>query len=306
MSQTKTNFGTIIDDMKTSLKLAYHNMLSYFLAHLGMAVFLVLMIAIVAVPILAVVLAAGPTTLAAWSASISTWSTANIFATGTLAVTFIVLPLMALLFLVYGSIYGISKEVVEKGTTSAESAFSWLRHNFITFAGAGVILTLLVIVPQLLVAATVAYFSGYVVTGWTSIGLSAFVFAYTFVTLGLTSMVMPAIVNGKGVQEAVVGSFKLAIERFDRIFGLLTAIVLLGLLTFAPILVGAAAVALGVSVTLVGPWFIAAGIWAAVAALFWILLLLPMTIIAFTRVYHDLTGGEVYDSAAQISEISMV
>lgn len=307
MSQTKTNFGTIIDDMKASFKLASNNVLSYFLAHLGMAVFLILMLAIVAVPILAMVFWAGPANIAAWGLSLSTWSTANIFAAGTVAVTLVLMPLMALLFLVYGSIYGISKEVVEKGTTSAESAFSWLRHNFITFAGAGVILSLIIVVPQLLVAATVAYFSGYVITGWTNVGLSVFVFAYSFVTLGLTSMVMPAIVNGKGIQEAVVESFKLATERFDRIFGLLTAIVLLGLLTFAPMLISVVAVALGASMTLVGPWVLGGALWVTVAGLLWFLLLLPMTIIAFTRVYHDLTGGEVFDSASQTSsEISMV
>ncbi|MDF1539456.1 MAG: hypothetical protein P1Q69_11200 [Candidatus Thorarchaeota archaeon] len=306
MSQEKTNFGTIIDDMKASFKLASNNVLSYFLAHLGMIVFLVLMLAIVAVPIVAIVFAVGPTAIADWGASLATWSTANLWAAGISAVILIMLPLMALLFMVYGSIFGMTKEIVEKGTSSAESAFSWLRHNFITFAGTGVIMSLIVVVPQLAVAAAVSYFSGYVVTGLTSVGLSIFIFAYSFITLGLTSMVMPAVVNGKGIQDAVVGSFKLAIERFDRIFGLLTAIVLLGLLSFAPILIGAAATALGASITLVGPWLAAGALWAVVAALLWLLLFLPMTIIAFTRVYHDLTGGEVYDSAAHLSEIAMV
>ncbi len=306
MSQNTTNFGTIIDDMKASFKLASNNILSYFLAHLGMIVFLLFMLAIVAVPLVAIVFAAGPAAIAAWGASLATWSTANLWAAGFTAAILIMLPLMALLFMVYGSIFGMTKEIVEKGSSSAESAFSWLRHNFITFAGTGVILSLIVIVPQLAVAAAVSYFSGFVVTGLTSVGLSIFIFAYSFVTLGLTSMVMPAVVNGKGIQEAVMQSFKLSIERFDRIFGLLTAIVLLGFLSFAPILIGAAAMALGVSITLVGPWLIAGAIWAVVAFLFWILLLLPMTIIAFTRVYHDLTGGEVYDSAEHLSEIAMV
>lgn len=306
MSQQTTNFGTIIDDMKTSLKLAYHNMLSYFLANLGMIVFLVLVLAIVAVPLIAVLVWIGPSALEAWALSLTNMSTASLFASGILAVSFILLPLMALLFLVHGSIYGISKEVVETGTTTAESSFSWLRHNFITFAGAGVIMTLIVIVPQLLVAAAVAYFNGYIVTGWNSIALSVFFFAYSFVTIGLTSMVMPAIVNGKGVQEAFVGSFKLAIQRFDRVFGLLTAIVLLGLLSFSPILIGAAAAALGVTLTLFEPLIIAAGLWSVVAAFLWLLLFIPMTYIAFTRVYHDLTGGVIVDSVTPTAEVPMV
>ena len=33
--------------------------------------------------------------------------------------------------------------------------------------------------------------------------------------------------------------------------------------------------------------------WTAIAALLWVLLFLPMTIIAFVRVYADMTGKEI-------------
>jgi hypothetical protein len=292
--------------MKSSLKLAWSNMLSYFLANLGMAVLAALLLAVIAIPLLAIVVLAGPAAIAAWGASMATWGTANLFAAGTSAFFLIAVPFIAFGFVFFGAVFGMSKEVVETGETKAESAFSWLRHNFLSFAGVGVVLSLIVLAPQALVVALVSYFSGYVVTGWASVGVSIFIFAYSFITLGLTSMVLPAVVNGKGVQEAVKESFRLATERFDRVFGLHTAIVGLGLLTFSPILVGAAAAAMGYNLTLLGPFFLSAGIWAAVAAIAWLLLFLPMTYIAYTRVYHDLTGGIVTDSTPDTPEIPMV
>ena len=294
--------------MKVSLKLAWRNMLSYFLANLGMAVLAVLFLAIIAVPLVAVVLLAGPAAIAGWGLSMATWSAANMFTAGIFAFFVVAVPFVALGFVFFGAIYGMSKEVVETGETKAETAFSWLRHNFLTFAGVGVVLSLIILAPQLLVVALVTYFSGYVVTGLASFGLSVFIFAYSFITLGLTSMVLPAVVNGKGVQEAVKESFKLATERFDRVFGIHTAIVGFGLLTFAPILVVAAAAALGFSLTLLGPLLLTAAIWVVLSGLAWILLFLPMTFIAYVRVYNDLTGGLVTDtdSTPKTPEIPMV
>ncbi|MHA1906255.1 MAG: hypothetical protein ACW98Y_03095 [Candidatus Thorarchaeota archaeon] len=306
MSQNTTTFGTIIDDLKDSLDLAWNNMLSYFLANLGMAVLAVLMLAIIAVPLVAIVFLTGPAALAAWGASMATWSTANLFAAGTAAFFLIAVPIIAFAFIFIGAVFGMSKEVVETGETKAESAFSWLRHNFLSFAGVGVVLSLIVVAPQLLVGALVSYFSGYVVTGWTSVGLSIFVFAYSFISLGLTSMVLPAVVNGKSVQDAVKESFRLATERFDRVFGLHTAIVGLGVFAIAPILVGAAAAAFGYSPILLLPIFLGGALWVLGAAILWIFLFLPMTYIAYTKVYHDLTGGNVVDMTPETPEISLV
>jgi len=302
----KTTFGTIFDDVKASLKGAWNNVLSYFLANLGMLIVALVLLAVIAIPIIAVLLLAGPAALTAWAEGLVDLAFTNPWAIS-LGAYLILLPFLAVLFLVIGSIYGMSKEVVETGKTSAESAFSWLRHNFLTFAGVGFIVSLIVIVPQLLVVATAVYLLGPGITPlWASYGMTVFVFAYSFITLGLTSMVFPAVVNGKGIQEAVYESFKLATQRFDRVFGVHTAIVLLALLTISPFL-AYAAIAMVVPIgPLLFPGGMALGLYAMVIGLFWLLVFLPATFIAYVRVYTDLTGGEVSELSAPAAEVPMV
>lgn len=281
-------------------------MLSYFLADLGMLVFIVLILAIVAVPIVAILVAVGPAGLEAFAQSMANIATVNPLAVS-LGVYLLLIPFLAVAFVVIGSIYGISKEVVETGKTSAESAFSWLRHHFLSFAGAGVIISLIVLAPQVLVMVTVSYLLGYTITGWASLGSSLFVFVYSFITLGLTSMVMPAVVNGKGVQEAVKESFRLATQRFDRVFGIHTAIVLFALITFSPYLALAAIsyyYPLSVS-TMVLPAAAALAGYGVVIAFAWLLVFFPMTFIAYVRVYHALTGGEIAEQTAPVAEVAV-
>ncbi|MFW9919937.1 MAG: hypothetical protein ACFFED_10075 [Candidatus Thorarchaeota archaeon] len=305
-NQHKTTFRTIFDDVKGSFNGATNNVLSYFLAHLGMVVIALVLIAAVAVPIVTVLLLAGPVALESWAISFTNFGLSNpwLLIGG---IYLAILPFMAVLFVVIGSIYGISKEVVETGKTTAESAFTWLRHHFLTFASAGVILSLIVLVPQGLVLATVAYLVGPVSTPlWISYASTVFVFVYSYITLGLTSMVFPAIVNGKGVQEAFFESYKLATQRFDRVFGIHTAIVLIGLLTLAPFLAFAAWALVTPSIlTIAAAGVVLAG-YAIVIAFFWLLFLLPTVYIAYVRVYMDLTGGVVAEVTPPTAEVPMV
>lgn len=301
----RTTFRTIFEDLKESLEGAGNHMLSYFLANLGMIVFIVFALAIVAVPILGIIILVGPEVLASLALNMTGWSLTNPWSLTLLGVI-VILPFVALGFMYLGSLFGMSKEVVETGTTKAESAFSWLRHNFLSFAGAGVVLTLIVVLPQALVVTTISYLNGYTITGWVSFGVSLFVFVYSFITLGLTSMVLPAIVNGKGVQDAFFESYKLATERFDRVFGVHTAIVLLGLLMFSPILGLGVGFILYPALTLAPLVMIAIALWTVFAVFLWLILLLPMSYIAYTRVYHDLTGVTIAQQTRTTPEVPMV
>lgn len=305
-NQHTTTFGTILDDMRASFKGAWSNMLSYFLANLGLLIVTLVLIMVIAIPITAVVFFVGIDAIAAWGAGLVELSFTNPWAI-TMGAYLILLPFIAVLFMVLGSIYGMSKEVVETGKTSAESAFSWLRHNFVSFASAGIILSLIVIVPQFLVLATGAYLLGPGVTPlWAGYAMTFFAFVYSYITLGLTSMVLPAVVNGKGVQEAFFESFKLATQRFDRVFGIHTAIILLGLLTFSPFLAFAAVAMVVPSAPVLISGALALGGYAIVIGLLWLLVLIPTVFIAYVRVYTDLTGGEVTELSAPSAEVPMV
>lgn len=294
MSNNTTSFGTLIGDLKASLRLAKDNMLSYFLAHLGLVFLMVALLAIVAIPILAIVLAAGP---AYWASAGADWmaiAQANPLGLGGMAILLLI-PLVAFLLIFVGSIYGMSKEVVETGETRAESAFSWFKNKFLTFAATGAILTVIILVPQLVVWGLVSFAMNYTVPLLVSQVLSIFSFVYSFITLGLTAMVFPAVVSGKGVQEAVKDSFNMAIKNFERVFGIHTAIIGFFLILFSPVIVVVLLAPLFVGIpplTFLGP-MMGLALYAVVAGILTLLWFLPMVYITYMRVYNELTGGVI-------------
>ncbi len=293
-----TTFRTILDDMKTSLRQASGSALSYFLANLGM---------VIVVSILAMLIAA-PIAIVAWVAlapisevtmiAMGDWAIANPLVLGGIGVL-VLIPFISLFLVVSGSIYGMSYDLVTTGETKAEAAFSYLKRKFLTFMGTGAILTIVILLPPALVWGLTSYAMGYTITAALSTLLTIFTFVWVFITIGYTSMVFPAVVSGKGVQAAFKESFSLATKYFDRIFGVLTAIVLLLAATFGPV----------VFVGLAIPAFIAPGVpmmpfalipavagvmlWTVVSVFLWLFLFLPMVRITWVRVYQELTGGTI-------------
>jgi len=305
MSNNTTSFGTLIGDLKAGLRLAKDNMLSYALAHLGLVFLMAALLAIVAVPIVAVLLAAGPAYWAGVGAEWMTMAQANPIGFGGLAVL-VLMPLISFLLVFVGSIYGMSKEVVETGETRAESAFSWFKNKFLTFIATGAILTVIIIVPQLAVWGAVSYAMNFTVSLLTSQVLAIFSFIYSFITLGLTAMVFPGVVSGKGVQEAVKDSFNMATKNFERVFGIHTAIVLFFVILFSPVIVAVLFIPVFVGVpplTFLGP-VMGLGLYAVVAGILTIFWFLPMVYITYMRVYNELTGGVI--ATPEIPDVPIV
>jgi hypothetical protein len=289
-----TTFKTISDDMKSSLKLAWGKALSYFLANLGMVIVVIILALLIALPIASIVLLTlypfNPATMAA----LTQWAAANPLVMGALAVL-IAIPIVSLFMVVSGSIYGMSFDLVAKGDTKAEAAFSYLRHKFLTFVATGAMLTIIVLLPPALAWGLTSYAMGYTITAPVSALLTAFTFVWLFFTAGLTSMVFPAVVSGKGVQASFKQSFALARSHFDHIFGVLSAIVLLLAVTFGPIVAIGLAMASAVppiSLALI-PALAAVALWTVVSAFLWLLLFLPMVRIVWVKVYQELTGGNI-------------
>jgi len=288
-----TTFGTILDDMKTSAKLAWKSMLSYFLANLGMLIVMVILAGIIAIPVLVVVwVTLAPFTDATMTA-LANWATANPLLLGGLGVL-VLIPVVSLFMVVSGSIYGMSHELVTKGETKAEHAFSYLRHKFLSFAGTGAVLTIIVIVPPVIAWGLTSYAMGYAITAPVTYLLTAFTFVWVYFTAGLTSLVFPAVASGKGVQDAFKESFSLSRQYFDRVYGVLTAIVLLLAATFGPIIIAALAMVPFVPpVTIALVPFAGVLVYTVVMVFLWLLLFLPMVRIAWVKVYQELTGGEI-------------
>lgn len=302
-----TTFNTILDDMKTSLKQAYGNALSFFLANLGMVIVVAILGIAIAIPVAIVAFFALAPFSEASMAAMSAWATANPLAVGGIGLI-VLIPIVSLFLVISGSIYGMSHQLVTTGETKAELAFSYLKRKFLTFFGTGALLTIFVVVPPTIAWGLTSYAMGYTITAAASTVLTAFTFVWVFITAGLTSMVWPAVVSGKGVFEAFKESYSLSTRYFDRVFGLLTAIVLLLAATFGPLVVAAFAMASFVPpITMFSPMIpalIGAALWALVSAFLWLLLFLPMVRIAWVRVYQELTGGTI---ASQIpAEVPIV
>jgi hypothetical protein len=291
-----TTFGTILNDMKTSAKLAWKSMLSYFLANLGMLIVMVILVGIILIPIALVAWAVLAPLSEAQMTALAQWAYANPLVIGGLGVI-ILIPVASLFMVVSGSIYGMSHDLVTKGETKAELAFSYFRHKFLSFAGAGAILTIIVVLPPVLAWGLTSYAMGYTITAPTNYLLTAFTFVWLYLTAGLTSLVWPAVVSGKGVQAAFKESFSLSRQYFDRVYGVLTAIVLLIAITFGPMIVAGVAIALTLPPVIVTSAFLpilaGVGLYTVVMVFLWLLLFLPTVRIAWVRVYQELTGGEI-------------
>ena len=302
-----TTFNTILDDMKTSLKQAYGSSLSYFLANLGMVIVVVILAVLIAAPVAIVAFfALAPLSEATWTA-MSDWAVANPLVIGGLGVL-VLIPLVSMFLVISGSIYGMSHQLVTTGETKAETAFSYLKRKFLTFFGTGAILTIIVLLPPAIAWGLTSIAMGYAMTVPASTLLSIFTFVWVFITAGLTSMVFPAVVSGKGVQDAFKESYSLTTRYFDRIFGFLTSIVLLLVATFGPIIIAAFAMVQFVHpVTVMSPILpaiLGVALWTVVSVFLWLLLFLPMVRIGWTRIYQELTGGTI---ASQIpAEVPIV
>ncbi len=289
-----TTFGTILDDMKTSLKLAWKSMLSYFLANLGMLIVMVILLGVIAIPVLIVAWVVFAPLSQATMTALANWAVANPLLLGGIAIL-VLIPVVSLFMVVSGSIYGMSHDLVTKGETKAELAFSYFRHRFLSFAGAGAILTIIVLLPPTLAWGLTSYAMGYTITAPVSYLLTGFTFVWLYLTAGLTSMVWPAVASGKGVQESVKESFSLSTRYFDRVFGVLTAIVLLLAATFGPLIITALAMAElipAISLTLI-PAMAGIALYTVIMVFLWLLLFLPMVRIAWVKVYQELTGGQI-------------
>ena len=308
MSNSQTDFNTITDDMMTSLKLAGDNFLTFFLAGLGMAALAILMLVAMAIPIAfaaaAIVFSSGPTFWADMGPGMMTFAIANPYIVVGL-VALIALPVVGVLTTVVGAIYGISKEVVEDGETKAENAFSWVKRRFLAFAGAGIIQSLIVAGPIFLLSAAISLALGGTVTGVYSVLLGVFAFVWVFITEGLLSMMLPAVVDGKNPIEALRVSVKLGVDRFDRVFGIWTAYIVL----FAAMAAPAFLVAYGVGFapgmhTAIPLIAVVTGGWTALAGLLLVAIVLPSMILARARVYAILTGKQL--AAPKALEVPIV
>lgn len=273
------------------------------MASLGMMLFIAIMIVL---PIILMLNASSAyPALGSQFSQFILWAIRSPVSTITIVVL-LIFPVSVLLFVIAGSLQAMANEVVRGGETHAETSHSNLLHKFFPLAGTGAILTILIVIPNLVPWGLVWYQLETRVYGDAAFFLVVFSFLWTFFTFGLTSLAFPAVICGKGVQDAIKDSFRISIQKFDQVFGILLIMIIPFFIIEGPLLYFAMQNSWDIDlvmmeITSFNSIYLSG--WWLFSIFFWFFFLLPFMQIAFARIYL-VAIGEIIDST-EVQEIVM-
>ncbi len=290
-------FQTILGDLKISFKFTVKNVISFLLAIFGVlivsAILLVVVAALIFIPFFFVI--GGFENLIAYFESFG--STPDIGITNiALGSILFGLPFLAPIFVAFGAMFGMGREIVESEGTSAEGVFIWYKKKFFSLAGGGMILFLFVLGPLILalVGGISLYGEQFLMMRLMHAGpvgivnpiVLGLLLIWFAISTGLLSMLFPSIIDGYSVFESTKRSIRMSIKYFDRVFGVwMTFLLILGAI-FIPIIatpftLGIGEIGLGIMAVYMLP-----------AMLFLVFIFLPAMTIGLTRVYMILTADD--------------
>lgn len=304
------SFQTLLEDVKISIRFAYKNAISYILAIFGVLIISVILLVFVAILIF-VPLYFALNGMEGFVAFFESFDPTSGFEIANIAVgaVLVVIPLIAPFFVAIGALFGMGREIVESEGTSAEGVFTWYKKRFFSLAGGGIILFTIVLGPLLITLLIgtaiygVSFFNfaliGIGTTSTLSLILTSLLLVWFAVSMGLLSMMFPAIIDGYSVIEAVKKSIKMSITYFDRVFGIwMSYLVLLAALVIPMVILPVIPFVTGVY----SPILIVLGIYFLPAILFLLFIYLPAITIGLTRVYMILTAEDEYEEPSQDDE----
>ncbi len=289
------NFQTILEDLKISFKFAAKNIISYLLAIFGVlivsSILLMVVAAMIFIPLFFVI--GGFENLIVYFESFSTINDIGVANIALGAILF-GLPFLAPIFVAFGAMFGMGREIVESEGTSAEGVFIWYKKKFFSLAGGGMILFLVVLGPLILalIAGTAIYGAQFLNMGLMHTGsasmLNPVIFSILLIwfatSTGLLSMLFPSIIDGYSVFESTKRSIRMSIKYFDRVFGVWMTFLLILVAIFLPII--AVPFTLGIGDPGIGFMML----YVLPASLFLVFVFLPAITIGLTRVYMILTA----------------
>ena len=290
-----TSFRTLLDDLKISYKFALRNVISYILAIIGVAIVTVLLIVVVAVFVFVpLFLAMGLDQLIAFFESFS--DTSILQGTGVMAgLVLLILPFVAPFFVAIGALFGMGREIVESEGTSAEGVFTWYKRKFLSLAGGGIVMFLIVLGPILigLLAAALVYGDAFLNFALLSTGpgnpiIAAGVALWLLVSTGLLSMMFPAMIDGNSVLESTKISVRMSISYFDRVFGFWLLTLGFILLLISPMFLIPLVLSTGFSLIIMS----AISVYAIPMTLIVAFVSLPAMTIGLTRIYMILSAAD--------------
>ncbi|MFO7836893.1 MAG: hypothetical protein R6V83_09570 [Candidatus Thorarchaeota archaeon] len=290
MSMKNTDFKTLLNDLKISLRFAAKNVISFILGMIGVLIVSALLLGvIVAVTFPVVILSAGMHRIIDF---ITTLRTVLGYMEGTAIMAIIAMIAVSALapFLVaIGALFGMGREIVESAGTSAEGVFKWYKNKFFSLAGAGMLQFLILVLPVALLVMFPAQAPLPISSAGTFAITSTIGTAYFLIAGSILSMTFPAVIDGHGPIEAVKVSVGLSIDYVDRVFSTWLSYLAITVLLFAPIVVSIRGVVWSDSFSPVVAFM---GIYGVVAVILLIFLVIPAAVIGLTRIYLILSGEE--------------
>ena len=218
--KTAQGISALSKDIYLGFKFALTHFLSYFLAMLGILLLTIIMV--IAVLLFVVV----PLVLFVGLPAIITWVTSFSIEIGTLEGTVLiaiilmfVLPILGPFFVAFGSLYGMSREIIESEATSAESAFSWYRKRALSLAGGGMLHFLISLAP-FLIAIYAIFATPIAVPNDATLRLILPVgFIWVILSNGMLSLTFPGIIDGLSPLGAAKRSVRLCCRSPGRVLG---------------------------------------------------------------------------------------
>jgi len=301
------SFKTLVEDVKISIRFAYKNIISYVLAIFGVLIISLILLVFVAILIF-VPLFFAMNGMEGFVAFFNSFDPTSGFDIANLAVGAILIatPLFAPFFVAIGALFGMGREIVESEGTSAEGVFTWYKKKFFSLAGGGIMLFVIVLGPLLIgfLIGMAIYgpsffnfaFIGFGSTSPLSPFFSGLLLIWFAISMGILSMMFPAIIDGYSVIEAVKKSVRMSISYFDRVFGIWMSYLVILAALIIPM------VAIPYATGVYWPLQVVLGIYAVPAMLFLLFLYIPAITIGLTRTYMILTADDGYEERTQDDE----
>jgi len=218
--KTPQGISALSKDIYVGFKFAVQNFLSYFLAMLGIIlltiIMVVLVLLLVVVPLIFFV---GLPTFILWMTSF-TVEVGTLEGTMFIAIILMfVLPILGPFFVAYGSLYGLSREIIESEATSAESAFSWYRKRALSLVGGGMVHFLISLAPFLIAIYAIFATSISVPTDEQLRLILPIGFIWIILSNGMLSLTFPGIIDGLSALSAAKRSVRLCCRSPGRVLG---------------------------------------------------------------------------------------
>jgi hypothetical protein len=278
------------EDVKVGFKFAVKNVLSLFLAMLGVLIVTLFVLVFILLGILTVIMTFGGGFPGVIRAIMVVAEAVETFpsATSLGIIAMVLIPVLLPVFVAIGALYGMAREIVESEGTSAEGVFTWYQRKFASLAGAGVLTFLITILPLGLAYGYLYEVLGGVITGTNDTLAIAAGVLWFVLSGGLLSMMFPAVIDGHSVKDAFVKSVGMGARHAGRVFSLWLFYLGLAVGLYAPLIWGPR----------YAPWLFteivagSLGSYPVLVTLFLLFILVPAMAISQSRAYLLLSSDE--------------